>query len=195
MVPTNELHEHSPRSKTLQVLGYIMGLVLIGVIVILALKPAQTKQPPDFELALLSGGKLSSDELKGSPVVLNFFASWCAPCREEAPLIERMWQRYRNDGVRFVGVNIKDTKANAKRFVREYGVTYPVVADPNQVLAGALDVNGLPQTFFVNEEWKLLSVSSGERIGARSGTGVFGAISATELERNVRLLLRSSSHS
>ncbi|MBA2425566.1 MAG: TlpA family protein disulfide reductase, partial [Actinobacteria bacterium] len=75
---------------------------------------------PEFSLPLLVGkGELDSDQLAGHPTVLNFWASWCPPCREETPLLEKTWRSYKDRGVRFVGVNLRDASANAKDFVRK----------------------------------------------------------------------------
>jgi peroxiredoxin len=167
-------------------------VIVTAVIVYLALKPAGVKPVPDFELPRLGGGSLSSDELRGSPVVINFFAAWCAPCREEAPDLERAWRAHKADGVRFVGVVYRDTRENASRFVQEFDLTYPIVRDEQQRLARALDVNALPQTFFVTEQWELLGVARGRRLGEGPGGAVqLGAISPEELESQIGAMLES----
>jgi cytochrome c biogenesis protein CcmG/thiol:disulfide interchange protein DsbE len=194
MVPTDELEGYARGPRVLRWIVIALGAAVVGAAIYLALQPADARRaPPHFELPLLSGGTLSSERLEGSPVVLNFFASWCAPCREEAPLLERTWRAYRERGVRFVGVAINDAEADTRRFVDEFGITYPVVRDESDRLARALDVLGLPQTFFIDDSWRLLRVSSGETVGERTRSIVpLGAISAEELERNVRLLLRDA---
>lgn len=167
-----------------------LAALALAAVAYLALRPAEARAVPDFELPRLDGGELSSDELRGSPVVMNFFASWCAPCREEAPLLERTWRSYKEDGVRFVGVDIQDTGRNARRFVREFGITYPVVRDEDQKLARALNVYGLPQTFFIDEDWRMLTSVEGRRLGAGRGEVVqLGAIGRAELIRHVERLL------
>jgi thiol-disulfide isomerase/thioredoxin len=190
MVPTDELEDYPRKSNVKRLLFGIVALAVVGMVAFLALQPAEAPEgPPQFDLPLIDGGRLTSDDLEGSPVVLNFFASWCAPCREEAPLLERTYLKYKDRGVLFVGVNIKDTKAKARRFVRSYDVTYPVVFDVDQKLAKELDVFGLPQTFFVNDRYELSSTSSGRAIGEQDGTTKLGAISRRDLERGIRRLL------
>ena len=125
----------------------------------------------------------------GGYLALNFFASWCIPCRDEARVLEAGWRAHRDRGVRFVGVNIQDTRSNARRFVREFGITYPVVSDYRRTLADALGVYGLPQTFFVDAGWRIASHEAGDETGRRAGTTTLGAITRAELERNIASLL------
>jgi cytochrome c biogenesis protein CcmG, thiol:disulfide interchange protein DsbE len=167
-----------------------VAALALAAIAYLALKPAPAKELPDFRLPLLTRGTLSSEDLRGSPVVLNFFASWCTPCRDEAPVLERAWKRYESRGVRFVGVYYEDTPGHVKHFVGEFGITYPIVRDDDKRLARALGVYGLPQTFFVGEDWRLLESAKGKRVGSGRGqVAQLGAISEGELERRVQQLL------
>jgi peroxiredoxin len=189
MVPTNELEGFKRSSTARRLAVWAVAALALAAVAYLVLKPAADKEVPDFDLPLLGGGTLSSEALRGSPVVMNFFASWCAPCREEAPLLERTWRTYRDD-VRFVGVNIQDTERNARRFVREFGITYPVLRDEDQELARALDVYGLPQTYFVDDDWKLLTTAERPRVGEGRGEVVqLGAISRRELVEQIEQLL------
>jgi cytochrome c biogenesis protein CcmG/thiol:disulfide interchange protein DsbE len=145
---------------------------------------------PDFSLVSLTGEPLTSRQLRGAPVVLNFWASWCAPCREEAPLLEAKWREYRDQGVRFIGVNIRDHAADAREFVDRYGITFPILRDPDQQLAAELGVGiGLPQTFFITEDWNLIATVTGRELTRVGGVQVLGAISEEELDRNIRALL------
>lgn len=194
-----------PLQRRLLVL--VPALVLIGLIGYGALtqvepKTAEGNRAPEFELPLLDGsGTLSSDELEGAPVVINFFASWCFPCREEAPHLERLSREYADEGVRFVGVNVQgglpptllDSEVGAREFVEEFDITYPVVADEEGVLAKELmDFYGLPQTFFIDEDWVFAGSSSGERVSNEDGAVVLGAISAETLERTIQDLIEGT---
>ncbi len=149
------------------------------------------KAAPSFELTLLDGsGALTDEDLKGHPVVINFWASWCIPCREEAPLFERAWKNYRDEGVIFLGVNIKDAESDAQEFVKEFGITYPVVRDLDQRLTKDFGVKGLPETFFVDHRWTFIGAISGAGSGEEQGTVILGAVSEDELVSNIEILIR-----
>jgi cytochrome c biogenesis protein CcmG, thiol:disulfide interchange protein DsbE len=190
-----------------RLLVIVPALVLVGLIAFGALTRVEPRSgagrtAPEFELPLLDGsGTLSSDDLKGSPVVFNFFASWCFPCREEAPALQRIADEYADEGVQVVGVNVQgglpptllDSEIGAREFVQEFGITYPVVADKQGTLAKDLmDFYGLPQTFFVDHEWRFAGSSSGEKVDERQGAVVLGAISEEELQRTIEALVAES---
>lgn len=151
---------------------------------------------PSFELPLLDGsGVLTDEDLRGKSVVVNFWASWCIPCREEAPLLEKTWRAYQDQGVVFLGVNTKDAESDAKRFVKEFGITYPIVRDLGQRLTRDFGVKGLPETFFVDHRWTFVGAISGDRTQGQQGTVILGAISEEELVSNVEILIRRAKYS
>jgi cytochrome c biogenesis protein CcmG/thiol:disulfide interchange protein DsbE len=182
-------------SRLLRVLvALVPALAFIGVLWIgLARTGSEAESgsaAPSFELPLLDGGgDLTDEDLRGKAVVINFWASWCIPCREEAPLLEQTWRAYRDEGVVFLGVNIKDTERDARRFVKEFDVTYPNVRDLDQRLTQDLGVKGLPETFFIDHRWTFFGAISGDETGDQEGTVVLGAISEDELISNVEILL------
>ncbi|MBW3595281.1 MAG: TlpA family protein disulfide reductase [Actinobacteria bacterium] len=189
----SESLEHERDRSWSRLATYVVpALVLVGLLAWGFLRPGAPpqQQAPDFELQLLGGGTLSSDELKGDPVVLNFWASWCIPCREEMPAFERMWDRYRDDGIRIIGVNLQDSAAGAQEFVDEIGVSYPIALDTDGSLASELGVRGLPQTFFIDEDFRFEKISAGEAVEGRGDRVVFGAIDEDTLEEKIRELLR-----
>src|SRR5688500_2235053 len=169
----------------------IPALILVGLLAWGFLAPGAPPQEaaPDFELELLEGGTLSSEDLKGHPVVLNFWASWCIPCREEMPAFERMWDRYRDDGIRIVGVNLQDSRQGAQEFVDDVQVTYPIALDDDGSLASDLGVRGLPQTFFIDEDFRFEKISAGEAVEGAGDRVVFGAIAEQTLDEKIRELL------
>lgn len=112
---------------------------------------------PEFVLPLLDGNDpVSLSSLRGSVVVLNVWASWCTPCREEAPDLEAAWKAYRDRGVAFLGVNERDNKAAAQSFVREVGITYPSVFDPDGRIAFLYGFVGLPTTYVIDAEGRIV---------------------------------------
>jgi len=111
----------------------------------------------DFTLPLFSGGSLTLSSLRGKPVVINFWASWCPPCREEAPILEEVWRRYRDKGVTFIGVDIQDAEADARAYIKEFGITYPNGPDIGGRITIDYGVGGIPVTFFVNREGLIVS--------------------------------------
>lgn len=117
---------------------------------------------PDFSLPLYGEGELELAELRGNPIVLNFWASWCSPCREEAISLQSAWQSYRDRGVRFIGINIQDSKARARIHIDEFSITYPNGPDLDGTITVDYGVIGIPVTFFVNSE----GVIKGRWVGA-----------------------------
>ena len=107
---------------------------------------------PDFELPLLEdgGGSLRLSSLRQHVVVLNFWASWCAPCRLEASDLQSAWEDYRDRGVRFVGVDELDDRFAAKGYIGEFAITYPSVFDPSGSLADDYAFIGLPATYVID---------------------------------------------
>ena len=107
---------------------------------------------PPISLALYDGGFISPQQYGGKPLVVNFWASWCGPCRQEAALLERMSREYAPRGVTFIGVNIQDEESAARAYLSEFGVTYPNGADVDGATTVDYGVIGIPVTFFVNRD-------------------------------------------
>ena len=122
-----------------------------------ALARGLTPEAPEFLLPRLDGGgTIALDSFRGRVVVINFWASWCAPCRAEAPALEATWQRYRDHGVVVIGVNVQDLVPQALRFLQETKTTYPMVRDRDNTVYRAYGLTGLPETFFVDRSGKIV---------------------------------------
>ncbi|MBI2852058.1 MAG: TlpA family protein disulfide reductase [Chloroflexi bacterium] len=148
----------------------ILILIVIGVVALFSWALA-TKAPAtgtsgyarvnlpaaDFTLPLFSGGDLALSSLRGQPVVINFWASWCPPCREEAPILEKVWRDYKDKGVTFIGIDIQDTEAAARAYIKEFDITYPNVRDEKGRATIDYGVSGIPVTFFIDRNGVIIS--------------------------------------
>lgn len=113
---------------------------------------SEKRPAPLFELSALTGNRrISLQALSGHPVVLNFWASWCLPCRQEAPGLEWTWKHYRDEGVRFLGIDERDNDPAGRAFVSEFHLTYPSAKDPAGSLADDYQLVGMPTTFIIDE--------------------------------------------
>ena len=128
-------------------------------------------QPDTALKRALADGRLQPGELRGRPSVINFWASWCPPCRTETPLLERAWKAHR-ERVRFVGLNMQDVRSDAKGFIDRLGVTYPQIRDGTDTAARRWEVRGLPETFFLDRRGRIVA-------------HVVGAIDREELARGL----------
>lgn len=155
-----------------RILWILAGLFLIGMVVGAALissrQPApgttststeQTASPssqgpaPNFSLKLLNGKKITLKTFnKGRPVVINFWASWCPSCRQEAPDLERVYRKYKNQGVEFLGIIVQDTTAKAKSYIKEFDITYANGHDAGDKIGKAYRITGVPETFLVTKD-------------------------------------------
>ena len=131
---------------------------------------AGTAVAPGFTLPLFDGGSFRLADHRGQVVVLNFWASWCVPCRSEAPRLEAAAQTYQPQNVVVVGVNTQDRESDARAFIREHGLSYPNGSDSDAAITVDYDVTGLPTTVVVDRQGRIRQVWRGE-IGAAQLTG------------------------
>ena len=121
------------------------------------LQRGETPAAPAFTLDRLDRpGKLSLAAYHGRPVVLNFWASWCVPCKQEAPLLEEVWRKHRGDGLVVVGVDINDLRGDARRFARQNRMSYPLGFDGLGETSTDYGLTGVPETFFVARSGRLV---------------------------------------
>jgi cytochrome c biogenesis protein CcmG, thiol:disulfide interchange protein DsbE len=142
-------------------------------------KPGHVVQAPNFTLPRLDrDGALQFSSLRGKAVVVNFWASWCPPCKTETPRFEAAWRRWRARGVVFLGVDAgaEDFPSRARGFMRRYGVTYPNVRDDGSVVR-KFGLSGYPETFFVDARGQVV-----DHVGRE--------VSGRELEDGIRTALR-----
>jgi cytochrome c biogenesis protein CcmG/thiol:disulfide interchange protein DsbE len=128
-----------------------------------ALVSGQRPPAPDITLPVLvsgpglppAGQRVSLSSLKGTPVVLNLWASWCGPCRDEAPIFETAWERYRGKGALVLGLDLQDLSGNALAFLREYGITYPSLRDGSDASKRDLEATGVPETYIIDKQGRI----------------------------------------
>ncbi len=142
------------------------GVVVFGVV--LAPKPAGTTQHlgvdpvgqamPATRMPKLGGGTISMASYRGTPIVVNFFASWCPPCNMEAPLLGKAERAWRAKGVTFVGIDVMDQDAYGRAFLQQYGLEYAAGTDADGAVSRAWGVNGYPETFFIGRDGRIRSV-------------------------------------
>lgn len=142
-------------------LGIVVAILALVVVLILAFRRAPQdirtgtvgRPAAAFTLQRLDGnGTLSLDDAKGKVVVINFFASWCIPCKEENPALLRVYERYRSSDVAFLGILYQDSRESGLRYVKDNGVTWPTASDDDGRTAFAYGVFGIPETYFVGRD-------------------------------------------
>jgi cytochrome c biogenesis protein CcmG, thiol:disulfide interchange protein DsbE len=148
------------RRLLLAVAGIAVALVLLQVVGARS-EGGPYDAAPTFEVPQLDGdGVITLTSLRGSPVVLNFWATWCVPCREEMPDLEAVHADL-GDRVRFVGINNRDTRRVARVFLRETGVTYPSGFDPRGQVAAAYEILGMPTTILIRGDGTIAQKRTG----------------------------------
>ncbi len=148
-----------PRVGFRRLLPILAWFLLIGALGYALLKPTNEKTSPlvgklapEFRLETLNGSTLTLSSLRGRPVIVNFWASWCVPCRDEAPLLEAAQKQYAAKGLLFIGIVNNDIPKNARGFVKEFQLSYPNLIDPKGKVAVDYGVTGIPETFFVRRD-------------------------------------------
>jgi len=110
---------------------------------------AEGRDAGDAWAKAASDGDVSLSELRGTPLVLNFWASWCDPCRAEAKVLEKAWKQQSGGDVLFLGLDAQDAREDARDFISQFGLTFPHVRDPGNDTQRAWGVTGLPETYFI----------------------------------------------
>ena len=118
-------------------------------------------QAPDFKLSLLNGGETYLSDFSGKPVMLNFWATWCPPCREEMPYLQQIHEQ-RSADVVVLTVNMAENPGDVEEFIREFGLSFPVLLDSNGDVAQQYGVRAIPTTFFIDKS----GILQGVKIGA-----------------------------
>jgi cytochrome c biogenesis protein CcmG/thiol:disulfide interchange protein DsbE len=157
--------------------GFILGLTFIGGLWIwmsrlpasastnsgLPPSPREGFSAPDFSLDQLGGGQIELSDLRGKVVMINFWASWCPPCRAEMPAIEKVYRTYKALGLEVLAVNAtnQDSESSASAFIAEFDLTFPVLLDRTGSVSATYNLHGLPSTYFVDRKGVIRSVVVG----------------------------------
>ena len=131
-----------------------------------ALARGETPPAPPVTFPTFDGKRVSLSDLRGHAIVMNFWAAWCVPCREEAPLLEGIWNEYREKGLVVLGVDTQDLSEPAQGFITRFGITYPNVRDPDGTVAHLFGATGVPETFFIGADGRILGKFPGEEVAA-----------------------------
>lgn len=161
---TVEASQEKPAHRELSSAWMAAGVIALIVLGLLGYgllanptEPPQAGSPvPDFQLTALDGSSMNLGDQRGQVVVVNFFASWCDPCRQEAVALEQTWRDYQDRGVQFFGIAYKDADAKAQAFLDEFGVSYPSTVERNNRTARAYGLTGVPETFVIDQQGLLV---------------------------------------
>lgn len=152
-------------SRSGQSIAFILVLGLLSLLAMGLVKvnngPREAGEAPDFTLTGFDGRTVKLSELRGQVVIINFWASWCLPCREEAAYLEQTWRKYEGKGVVFIGVDWVDTKKEALAYIDEFDITYLNGPDIGTKIADDYRIKGVPETFYVAKNGELRGVHIG----------------------------------
>lgn len=159
-----EASQSEPTQRGLSPAWIAAGVIALIVLTLLGYgllanpsKPPQVGGPvPDFQLTALDGSSINLGAERGQVVVVNFFASWCAPCRQEAADLQQSWRDYQDRGVQFFGIAYKDADSKAQAFLDEFDVTYPSAVERDNQTARLYGLTGVPETFVIDQQGLLV---------------------------------------
>ncbi|MBA4494276.1 thiol-disulfide oxidoreductase ResA [Paenactinomyces guangxiensis] len=140
-----------------RILFFVM-VVIIGVALYQAIQQGKSEVPqagdkaPDFQLTTLDGKEMKLSQLRGKAVMLNFWGTWCKPCRTEMPAMQQMYEKYKGSGFEIVAVNIAETDVAAASFARQYSLTFPIWMDRNRDVVNLYGIKPIPSSFFIDPQ-------------------------------------------
>jgi thiol-disulfide isomerase/thioredoxin len=154
------------------------GLGIVEGVNVVTFERAQRKSAPSFAgESLKAGPEVTSASLAGAVAVVNFWGSWCGPCRREQPMLETLAKSYAARGVRFVGISTRDQRAAALRYLDEFSVTYPSIYDPDAALSFKFKLQHMPGSYVIDRDGKIAA----EIVGALEKPGDLTAILDKEI--------------
>jgi cytochrome c biogenesis protein CcmG, thiol:disulfide interchange protein DsbE len=164
--PSETMPAPTRAMRVWQVVIVAILLLFVGILVYRQWSTITTEQradgiAPDFTFTTFEGETISLADLKGKGVVLNFWASWCDPCREEAALLESAWRREQDNGIVFIGLDYLDQEPAAKAYLAEYAISYPNGPDLQSRAARRYGIKGVPETYFITPEGQIVQAVIG----------------------------------
>ena len=145
--------------------SWMRAAALTGALAVTSLVGASASMAPSFTLPSRSGDTVSLAQLKGKVVMLNFWASWCGPCRQEMPLLDQMHKRYSALGFTLVGVNVDANSKDAEQWLSKTPVSFPVLFDRESKVSKLYDVSAMPSTVFIDRQGNVRDVHRGYKTG------------------------------
>ena len=143
----------------ISVLGHEDSFAKMGVV-----SPRNEKIAPNFILETVTGEKISLKDFKGKAVLLNFWATWCQPCKKELPSMQRIYEKLSSEGVEVVAISIdRNKKERVKQYIKNHNLTFPILLDPNQKVRKDYFILGLPTSYLIGSDGKLKGFISGAR--------------------------------
>ena len=155
-------------NRNLSTLVFSVCMALSAILITPSVQASSVKlseEAPDFTLKSLGGDNLRLEEYRGQVVLINFWASWCGPCRQEMPILDRLHQRYEDTGFAVLGVNVEGEVAPAQKIVDKTNVTFPVLIDEGQIVSQLYDLEAMPSTVVVDRDGRVRYVHRGYKPG------------------------------
>lgn len=167
--------------KRISLTSFTVGMLAIGLLGLAQLASALEvgTTPPEIGANSLDGTRVSLASLRGKVVVVDFWASWCAPCKQEMPVLESLYKRFKDQGLVIVGVSVDNERSNAQKFARSVSVTFPIVHDADHAVADRFHPPKMPTSYVIDKAGKVRFVHAGYR-----------AEDARKLEQEITSLLR-----
>jgi peroxiredoxin len=160
----------------------LQQLIIAGVLLIAWGSSTAANQPsmaPDFTLKSREGVNIKLSELRGQVVMVNFWASWCGPCRQEMPLLQQLYERYESLGFSLLGVNVDEDRAAADKILKELPVSFPILYDERSEVSQTYQVKAMPSTFMIDRDGQIRYLHKGYKPGYED-----------EYQQQIRELLR-----
>ncbi|MET0498560.1 MAG: TlpA disulfide reductase family protein [Steroidobacteraceae bacterium] len=151
-----------------RLIAWLRGGALAATLAVSSLVGASASVAPGFSLSSRTGDKVSLEQLKGQVVMLNFWASWCGPCRAEMPLLEQMYKRYSPLGFTLIGVNVDAETKDAEKWLAATPVTFPVLFDTKSDVSKLYDVDAMPSSVFIDRKGNVRYLHRGYKAGDES---------------------------